>query len=238
MKHIFFDLDHTLWDFEKNSKLALEILFEELEMINQLPSFQRFHTKYKKINAKLWHQYGTGKISKSTLRVQRFTDTFSEFDLKNQELAEQLATRYTQVSPYQTNLFPNAIEALEGLKNEGYQLHIITNGFKEVQFIKLTQSGLLDFFDVILCSEEVGKNKPAKEVFHEAMKRANAQAHESIMIGDDYHCDIIGAENCGIRSILFDTKNGHQEGAHEWQVKNLNEIIELIPWIKIAQARL
>ena len=237
MKHIFFDLDHTLWDFEKNSKMALGILFEELEMGKHLPSFQRFHTKYKKINAKLWHQYGTGKLEKSVLRVKRFSDTFHEFEVKNQELAEKLATRYVEVSPYQTNLFPNAIETLQELKKEGYQLHIITNGFKEVQFIKLTQSGLLDYFDVILCSEEVGKNKPAKEVFHEAMKRANAEAHESIMVGDDYHCDIIGAEKCGIRSILFDTKNGHQEGSHEWQIKNLNEIIGLIPWIKIAQSR-
>jgi len=237
MKHIFFDLDHTLWDFEKNSKLALEILFKELEMEKILPSFQRYHTKYKKINAKLWHQYGTGKVSKNTLRVKRFTDTFAEFDFQNQELAERLAIRYTEVSPYQTNLFPNAFETLEELKKEGYQLHIITNGFKEVQFIKLTQSGIIDFFDVILCSEEVGKNKPAKEVFQEAMKRANTSASESLMIGDDYHCDVIGAENCGIPSILFSPKNGHREGTHEWQIKNLNEIIGLIPWINIAKTR-
>lgn len=238
MKHIFFDLDHTLWDFEKNSKMTLEILFEELSLGDHLPSFQRFHTKYKKINAKLWHQYGKGKLEKSVLRVKRFSDTFSEFEFTNNTLAERLATRYVEVSPYQTNLFPNAISTLDELKSHGYQMHIITNGFKEVQFIKLTQSGLLDYFDVILCSEEVGKNKPSKEVFQEALRRANAVPTESLMIGDDYHCDVIGAENSGIPAILFSPKNGHREGTHDWQIKDLKEITEMIPWIKMARTKI
>lgn len=236
MKHIFFDLDHTLWDFEKNSEAALRILYKELELENHLPSFQRFHTKYKKINAKLWHLYGKGKLEKSVLRVKRFSDTFETFDLINKELAEKMATRYVEVSPFQVNLFPNAISILESLKKEGFDLHIITNGFKEVQHIKLKESGLIDFFDVILCSEEVGKNKPAKEVFHEALSRANAKASESIMIGDDYLVDVIGAENCGIPGILFDPHSGHKEGTHEWQIKNLEEITGLIPWIKQSLA--
>ncbi|MBL1281191.1 MAG: YjjG family noncanonical pyrimidine nucleotidase [Fluviicola sp.] len=232
MKHIFFDLDHTLWDFEKNSEAALRILFEELELGNHLPSFQRFHTKYKKVNAKLWHLYGKGKLEKSVLRVKRFSDTFANFDIKNKELAEHLAKRYVEVSPYQTNLFPDAISVLEELKSNGHQLHIITNGFKEVQYIKLSESKMIDFFDVILCSEEVGKNKPAKEVFHEALSRANAKAEESIMIGDDFHVDVIGAENCGIKGVLFDPHSRQKSGTHEWHIQKLNEIPGLLPWMK------
>jgi len=237
MKHIFFDLDHTLWDFEKNSRTALEILFEELELKNNLPSFRRFHTAYRKVNAELWHLYGKGKLDKSVLRVKRFSDTFKKFDFDNKELAERMAQRYVEVSPYQTNLFPHSIETLEALKSDGYQLHIITNGFKEVQHIKLEKSQLIHFFDVILCSEEVGKNKPHKSVFIEAMKRANTTPQESIMIGDNYIADIIGAENAGIAGILFDPHNNHKEGTHEWHINSLDKIQETIPWIKNSRLK-
>ncbi len=232
MKHIFFDLDHTLWDFEKNSETALIILYEELKLSNHLPSFRRFHTQYKKVNAQLWHLYGTGKLTKESLRTKRFSQTFEKFDFTDNHLAEKMANRYLEVSPYQTNLFPNAISLLEELKQEGYQLHIITNGFKEVQHIKLSESKLTDFFDVILCSEEVGKNKPAKEVFQEALSRANAKSEESLMVGDNYLADIIGAERSGIKGILFDPHSNHNEGTHEWIIKDLSEVTGMIPWIK------
>lgn len=231
MRHLFFDLDHTLWDFEKNSQAALEILYKELELKNNLPSFRRFHTSYRKVNAELWQQYGKGKLDKSVLRVKRFSDTFRKFDFDNKEVAEVMAQRYVEVSPYQTNLFPHSIETLETLKNEGYQLHIITNGFKEVQHIKLEKSKLIQYFDVILCSEEVGKNKPHKSVFIEALNRANANSKESIMIGDNYIADIIGAEKAGIAGILFDPHNNHSGTRHEWRINSLDKIQETIPWI-------
>lgn len=231
MKHLFFDLDRTLWDFEKNSETALNILFDQLELGNQIRSFRTFHTTYKKINAELWFQYAKGLVTKEDLRTKRFERTLLNFDVDNQELAKKLGDGYIEISPYQTNLFPHAIETLESLKKDNYKLHIITNGFKEVQFIKLENSGLIDFFDIILCSEEVGKTKPNPEVFQFALDRANASKKESLMIGDDYHADIIGAEKFGIQSILFDPENKHKEGRHDWKVKHLKEIPELIPWI-------
>ena len=231
MKHLFFDLDHTLWDFEKNSQAALEILYEELELKKHLPSFRRFHTSYRKVNAELWQLYGKGKLDKSVLRVKRFSDTFKKFNFDNKELAGKMAQRYVEVSPYQTNLFPHSIETLAALKNEGYKLHIITNGFKEVQHIKLEKSQLIQYFDVILCSEEVGKNKPHKSVFIEALRRAKATSEESIMIGDNYIADIIGAEKVGIPGILFDPHNNHTNVKHEWRINSLNKIQETIPWI-------
>ncbi len=231
MKHLFFDLDRTLWDFDTNSKMALTILFDELNLHNHVPSFQRFHTTYKKINAELWHKYGKGQLKKSDLRTQRFHDTLLAFDVNNKDLAQKLGKGYIEISPYQTNLFPDAISTLENLKSEAFQLHIITNGFKEVQFIKLRQSGLIDYFDVILCSEEVGKNKPASDVFIEALGRADAKANESIMIGDDYLVDVVGAERCGIKGVLFDPHQSYKNGTHDWHIKSLNEIPETIPWI-------
>lgn len=231
MKHLFFDLDRTLWDFEKNSETALNILFDQLDLGNKIRSFRTFHTTYKKINAELWFQYAKGEVTKEDLRTKRFERTLLNFKVDNQELAKKMGDGYIEISPYQTNLFPHTIETLESLKKDEYKLHIITNGFKEVQFIKLENSGLIDFFDVILCSEEVGKTKPNPEVFQFALDRANAAKKESLMIGDDYHADIIGAEKFGIQSILFDPENKHKEGRHDWKVKHLKEIPELIPWI-------
>ncbi len=231
MRHLFFDLDHTLWDFEKNSQTALSILYEDLKLSNHLRSFQSFHTAYKKINAALWFEYGKGNITKEELRIKRFSRTLSHFDVRNKPLAEELAVGYMNISPYQTHVFPNAHKTLGQLKNEGYELHIITNGFREVQFIKLKKSNLLDYFDIVLCSEEVGKNKPHRLVFDRAVEMAGTHLETSVMIGDNYHADIIGAENAGMKAILFDPKKSHKQGTHRWHVHELSDIPSLLPFM-------
>lgn len=231
MKHLFFDLDRTLWDFETNSEMALSLLFDQLELGNSIRSFRTFHTQYKKINAQLWFDYAKGKVTKEELRTSRFDRALKKFNINDSALATRLGDGYIELSPYQTNLFPHTIETLDTLKKDGYILHIITNGFKEVQFIKLKNSGLIDYFDVVLCSEEVGKTKPSPVVFQTALDRAKANKKESLMIGDDYHADIIGAEKFGMQSILFDPEGKHKEGSHDWKIKKLNEIPALIPWI-------
>ena len=231
MKHLFFDLDRTLWDFEKNSENALNILFHDLGLDKQLRSFQGFHKTYKEINAKLWYDYGRGKITKDILRIKRFQDTLSSYKIDSPDLAKRLGDGYVEISPYQTQLFPNTKEVLTELKKE-YELHIITNGFKEVQFIKLENSGIRDFFDVIVCSEDVGKNKPAPDVFHYSLSQAGAKAHESIMIGDDYQVDVIGAEGAGIKGVLFDPHEKYDEGTHEFHISDLIEMHDILPWMK------
>lgn len=232
MKHIFFDLDRTLWDFDTNSKNALEIMFEQHKLGDKMRSFQSFYTTYKKINGKLWSSYGSGKITKEILRVKRFEDTLKSFQINDPSLAITLGEDYLNISPYQTNIFPGTIETLKALKSNDHELHIITNGFKEVQGIKLENSGLRDYFDVIVCSEEVGKNKPAPEVFHRATTLASANPKESIMIGDDYKVDIVGAERFGMKGILFDPLKSYRDGTHDWQIDSLDKIPGLIPWIK------
>lgn len=232
MKHIFFDLDRTLWDFEKNSENALRIIFDEKKLGEKVRSFQSFHTKYKKVNSELWTLYGKGKLDKDRLRIKRFIDTLDHFGVKDMDLTHQLSQDYIRISPYQTELFPNTHETLQWLKDNDYQLHIITNGFKEVQHIKLNQSKLDHYFDVILCSEEVGKTKPAKEVFEHALFKANTSIEKSIMIGDDYRVDVLGAERHGMPGVLFDPNQHHKSGTHEWHIKDLNEIPSLLPWIE------
>ncbi len=231
MKHLFFDLDRTLWDFEKNSETALSILYDDLKLGDHLRSFRSFHTKYKKVNGELWDQYSKGKISKDLLRVKRFRDTLAHFEVKSDELSHKLADGYISLSPHQTHLFPDAIDTLEKLKSDDFELHIITNGFLEVQHIKLDKSGLKPYFDVILCSEEVGKNKPSRLVFDRALDLAKATHDESIMIGDSYEADIVGAENAGIRAILFDPDRVHREGRHKWHIHELKQIPDTLPWM-------
>ena len=231
VKTLFFDLDHTLWDFEANSEKALSQLFEEFELLERIRSFRTFHTEYKKINAESWHQYSRGTITKAVLRTRRFAQTFQKFGFRDDALVEKMATGYTAISPYNTALFPNALETLESLKQQGYAMHIITNGFKEVQFIKLEQSGLINYFDVVLCSEEVGKNKPARIVFDHALSLANAKSEESVMIGDSYQADVVGAENAGIQAILFDPGFDHEDKKHKWIIRDLKAIPETLVWM-------
>jgi putative hydrolase of the HAD superfamily len=235
VKHIFFDLDRTLWDFERNSKQALNMLFEQHKLGDHMKSFESFHHAYKNINAKLWVKYGKGQISKEELRTRRFNETLKQFQINNEKLAEEIGMGYIQISPYQTNVFPNTHDTLEYLKNNDYVLHIITNGFKEVQFIKLEKSGLLKYFDIIVCSEDVGVNKPAPNVFHYSLEKANAKANESVMIGDDFKVDVLGAENVGMTGVLFDPHKGYKEGIHEWHIDDLEHIPGIIPRISITK---
>lgn len=237
MKHLFFDLDRTLWDFEKNSRAALEILYTQLQLSDHTKSFESFYKAYKKINGRLWQQYGAGKLEKDVLRIKRFEDTFKSFQIDPSLFSEEMADGYVEISPRQTHIFPHAHETLTQLKADGHQLHIITNGFLEVQHIKLENCDLKDYFDIIVCSEEVGKNKPAPEVFHHAMQLAGATAKESVMIGDDFKVDILGAERVGMAGILFDSEKTYNSRTHEWHIHTLDRIPEILPWIAQAQMR-
>lgn len=225
---VFFDLDRTLWDFETNSKAAIKHLFEDLKLSSKIESFEAFYSSYRKVNNHYWDLYSKGKISKEKLRTIRFIDTLKSFEITDDKLGAQLGDLYIKTSPYQTHLFPDTISTLQALKADNYKLHIITNGFKEVQFIKLQKSGLIDFFDDVLCSEEVGKNKPHPSVFNTALKRNKVKSEQSIMIGDDFQADILGAENCGIQGVLFDPNNQYEERNEITKILNLKELQDLL----------
>lgn len=229
--HLFFDLDRTLWDFEKNSQQALRILFDELGLKTRIGNFYDFYHKYKNVNAELWVQYGKGKITKEELRTTRFEKTLIKFQIQDESLNSALNHGYIEISPKQTNVFPYAHDTLKALKADGFNLHIITNGFKEVQYLKLNNCGFESFFDVIVCSEEIGKNKPAPEVFHHAMQKAGASPSKSVMIGDDLHVDYLGALNAGMHAILFDPEKVRRQRKGDFHIHSLQQIPEILPWI-------
>jgi putative hydrolase of the HAD superfamily len=201
IRHIFFDLDHTLWDFETNSRAALEEMFVNHGIDAKCnTAFSEFLQTYEGINHRYWELYSAKQVSKDELRYRRFHDAFMHYGYDNVELARHWADEYLHLSPYKTNLMPGAIEVLEYLKPR-YTLHLITNGFKEVQDIKIDCSKLRSYFHTILISEEHGLSKPDPQIFRLAETLSGARMEECVMIGDNIDMDVHGAQQAGWQAI-------------------------------------
>ncbi len=203
-KHIFFDLDRTLWDFEANSQDEILFMYAEFKLVNLGVSLPlEFVKVYKQFNELCWEEYLKGNLSQVELRYKRFLDTLNYFGIQDLKMAKQMGQLYVERSPFRTKLIEHSIDVLIYLKSKNYQLHIITNGFEEVQHIKLRESKLEDFFTTITTSEMANAKKPDLRIFEFALKIANATIEESVYIGDDLLVDIEGAINAGIESIYF-----------------------------------
>ncbi len=201
---VFFDLDHTLWDFDKNSKLAFNRVFATHEINIDIASFSEI---YEPINLNYWKLYREEKVSKQELRRGRLIDTFKNFNMHFQlSFIDDLAESYIDELPANNHLFLGAEIILDYLA-ERYILHIITNGFDEVQHLKLKNSGIKKHFTTITTSEEVGVKKPNPLIFSSALKKANILASQSIMIGDSFEADILGAEAVGMKTLLYNCRN-------------------------------
>lgn len=205
IRHIFFDLDHTLWDFDKNSGLAFNSIFKKHKIAVELNDFLKVYTP---INENYWKLYREDKVSKKDLRYGRLKETFDGLKINvTDEKIEQLSVDYIEHLPLHNHLLDGTVEILDYLK-PNYKLHIITNGFKEVQHKKMTSSGILQYFDTITTSEDVGVKKPHRLIFETALKNASATIEDSIMIGDNLEADIFGATQFGMRAILYNYYKG------------------------------
>ena len=227
-KHIFFDLDRTLWDFEKNSHTTLLQLISYFNLTDKgVDTPESFIKKYKIHNAKLWDLYREDEIKKEELRSKRFLMVLAEYGIDDKNLAEQFGLAYIKQSPLKTGLFPFSYEVLSYLKNK-HTLHIITNGFEEVQHIKLAASDLKQYFDVVVTSEKVGVKKPNVKIFEFALEQANAKAEQSIMIGDDLVVDVLGAEKVGMQGIHFNPNKEKQKKEVVHEIFCLSELMTLL----------
>ena len=201
---VFFDLDHTLWDFDKNSKLAFKRVFKTH---NVGLGIEEFISIYEPINEHYWKAYREDRVTKEQLRRGRLVDTFKSFNLSfSEKKIDQLADSYIEELPEDNHLFSGAITLLNYLK-PNYSLHIITNGFNEVQQKKISKSGIKSYFNTITTSEEVGLKKPHPVIFETALKKAKAQPEKSIMIGDSLEADIQGAQAVGMETLFFNYRN-------------------------------
>ena len=224
-KHIFFDLDHTIWDFDRNAEETLMELFEQYNLpALGLTSPQNFIQTYTENNHFLWAEYHLGKITKEQLRAQRFSKTFIQLGLKPDLVPHQFEEDYVRISPTKTNLFEGSEKVLAYLQKK-YSLHIISNGFKETTLIKMSLSGLNPYFKNVIISEDVGVNKPDKAVFEYALNKAGAQKEESIMVGDSIEADVRGAQNFGMQAIFFNPLNREKPADVLWQITHLEELL-------------
>lgn len=232
-KHIFFDLDRTLWDFDRNSEQALLELYNAHAVSFNDISFDQFHRHYKRVNQDLWHRYTIGKMDKESLRSERFRKTFQRFGLCNEELVTLFGDGYVTLSPKKTNLIPHTHEVLDELVGHGFSLHVITNGFSEIQEIKLENCGIRSYFKEVICSEAIGVNKPNPRIFKHALECAKASATDALMVGDDYRTDIIGAIRSGMQAVWYNPSPEPQKSKVENQINCLREL----PWLALKLLR-
>ncbi len=201
-KHLFFDLDHTLWDFEANSHQTLKELYRALNLREKgIEDFDLFHKNYLAHNDKLWDRYRNGYIKVDELRWKRMWLSLLDFKIADESLARQMGNIFLDLLPTRKILFPYTIEILDYLTHKKYQLHLITNGFEKTQHSKLKYSGLDKYFIEVITSEGSNSLKPKKEIFEYAFQKTGANPAESIMIGDAIDVDILGALNAGIDQV-------------------------------------
>ena len=225
---IFFDLDHTLWDFETNSGEALRELYSKYELSDRTKfNADEFCETFSKVNTALWDQYDRGEIHRDILRTQRFHRVLTAAGIDDYEMSVNFSADYLRDSPRKGGLMPGTLEILEYLSPK-YPLYIITNGFDEVQEIKMRSAGIHGYFKKIFSSERVGHKKPSREIFEHALSEIGSTAKQTVMIGDNLTTDIGGARNAGIDHIFYNPhKVVHQETV-TWEIHHLSEIQNIL----------
>ena len=227
-RHLFFDLDHTLWDFEENARVTLLELYNTLQLEQRgVHDFGLFHKNYMAHNEKLWERYRNGYIKQEELRVKRMWLALLDFKIADELLAKEMSLRFLDLLPTRTILFPYAIEILDYLTKKNYELHLITNGFEKTQHSKLKYSGLHKYFKEVITSEGSSSLKPQKEIFDYAFERTGADPSESIMLGDSIEVDIIGAMNAGIDQVFINHLNIPIDIKPTYVVRSLKELEEI-----------
>lgn len=223
--HLFFDLDHTLWDFEANARATLETLYEALELRQRgVHDFELFYRNYLVHNEKLWDRYRRGFVRQDELRVKRMWLSLLDFKIADDRLAREMSERFLDQLPTRTILFPHTREVLQYLSERGYQLHLITNGFEKVQHSKLKYSGLDGFFKEVITSEGSNSLKPNREIFEYAFRRTNAMPEKSVMLGDTIEVDIQGAMNVGMDQVFVNHTRLETEIKPTYMVNTLKEL--------------
>lgn len=228
IKYVFFDLDRTLWDFESNSKATLEELFTEFNLTEKLGvSDSEFIHEYKRINEIFWTDYRNGVIKKEELRYARFEAALKFFGHSDRKMGSEIGELYISRSPRKTGLVDGAIEVLEYLKSK-YELHIITNGFEEVQHIKMKSSGLDPYFGHVITSESAGAKKPSPVIYQYASELTGAAAENSIMIGDHFEADVFGALEIGWKAVFYEPSEERKTDVNYHHIHHLKELKEIL----------
>ena len=222
-KHIFFDLDRTLWDFDENLRITFLELFDKYRLSSFFKDNDHFLQVFKKHNNRLWAAYQRNDIKKEVLRSKRFILTLEDVGLKDIALANQIGHEYLEKCPVKTSVVSHTYDVL-GYLEKKYTLHVLTNGFRETQVKKIFNCNLGKYFSTIITSDEIGYQKPHAAIFNYALKKAGADKETSVMVGDNYDTDIYGAMQAGIDQVFFMRKD---TGRNEQATFRINSLLEL-----------
>jgi putative hydrolase of the HAD superfamily len=227
-KCIFFDLDHTLWDYETNSRETLQELFDA-HMLQEkgVPDLESFFGEFKRVNAALWELYDVGKIGSEVIREERFKQILEAFNAYEKKLSDDISHKYLYACPKKGNLMPHATETLHYLSKR-YRLSIITNGFEEIQNTKLASGNLHQFFDHIVTSQQAGHKKPAREIFDFTLNKNGISSHEAVMIGDNLLTDIKGARNASISHVFYNPERIAHTESDTLEIRSLQELYSFL----------
>ena len=228
-KDLFFDLDHTLWDFELNSKETMQELYSTHHIAALgITDFDAFFNIYTAHNHRLWDRYAKGFIKQEELRWKRIYLSLLDFKIANEQLSKDMSLEFLQILPTKKKLFPHTIEILNYLKEKDYKMHLITNGFESVQMQKIKNADIAHYFTEVVTSETSNSLKPNKEIFEFALKTANATLSESIMIGDNETADIQGGINIGMDTVFVNHLNVAPTLPATYTITHLKELEELL----------
>ncbi len=225
---LFIDLDDTIWDTLSNGKESLEEVYNNHRLGRFFPTFNEFYTIYFRNNTYLWDLYAHGRISKDELILKRFLNPLKPFGITDKDYLLSLSDEFLEYTTRKKGLLPHATEVLEYLRPR-YRMFILSNGFKEIQYKKINGSGLTDYFEGIILSDDAGYTKPHLNLFRYALEAASCDAETSLMIGDNWDTDIVGAANAGIDQVWFNpSRKECKENSPTYNIKSLLELKELL----------
>jgi YjjG family noncanonical pyrimidine nucleotidase len=227
-KCVFFDLDHTLWDYETNSRETLDDIYRLHKLDKRgIYSHEHFYICFREVNIHLWNLYDRGLIDSHTIRKERFKKVLEFFKAYEEKLSSDLSNDYLTICPAKINLLPNAIDTLNYLRGK-YRLTVITNGFEEIQQTKLTAGNLSHFFDHIITSQRAGCRKPASGIFEFALKSNSIDPRQAIMVGDNLINDIQGARSVSIDTVFFNPESHVHTEKVAYEIKDLKELCDIL----------
>jgi len=227
-EHLFFDLDHTLWDFDTNSREALLDIYKSLSLADAgIYDFDLFHKLYLGHNERLWDRYRKGFMKVDELRWKRMAMTLLEFKNGDEALARRMGIEFLEILPTKKQLFPHTVEVLNYLTEKKYKLHLITNGFEKTQHHKLNTAGIQNFFQEVITSELSNSLKPHPEIFEYALMKTGAGKKQSIMIGDTPDVDILGAREAGIDQVYVNHTGSDELVNATYTVYSLKELMKI-----------
>lgn len=224
-RHIFFDLDHTLWDFNANAREALMDIYEKFNLESKaIGPFEFFYDTYITHNTLLWSRFEKGYITNEELKWRRMWRTLLDFKIADEMLAREMSTEYLEILPTKKKVFDHTFEILDYLTEKKYSLHLITNGFEKIQRSKLNNSDLAKYFKEVVTSECSNSAKPKKEIFQYALNKVGCELCESIMIGDNLDADIMGAKNFGMDTIFANHTDASCDVKPTYMITHLKEL--------------